>query len=107
MKIISLILRQKIVETKLFCAKHSLNKVISKPSIQIQAKVKKMSSPSNGNVNGSETYGLKKVEDVPSSQADLFLEDQEWEKEAVAFAEKIEKEHFGEDKNSSDKISKD
>ena len=105
MKIISLILRQKIVETKLFCAKHSLNKVISKPSIQIQAKVKKMSSPSN--VNGSETYGLKKVEDVPSSQADLFLEDQEWEKEAVAFAEKIEKEHFCEDKTSSDKISKD
>ena len=105
MKIISLILRQKIVETKLFCAKHSLNKVISKPSIQIQAKVKKMSSPSN--VNGSETYGLKKVEDVPSSQADLFLEDQEWEKEAVAFAEKIEKEHFGEVKSSSDKISKD
>ena len=65
-----------------------------------------MSSPSN--VIGSEASGLQKVEDVPSSQvSDLFIEDLEWEKEAIAFAEKVEKEHFGDDKISSDKIFKD
>ena len=56
---------------------------------------------SSSNVHGSEASG------VPSNQvSDLFPEDHEWEKEAVAFAEKIERENFGEDKTSCDKISK-